>query len=142
VRNGHPLSLAMTDVDFFKPFNDNYGHAAGDRVLQTVAGTLMETLQRPGDMAARYGGEEFVLLFPETEPEDARQLAERARSALTERAIPHAHNDAADHVTISVGGSGMTPSSGQSPHALVEAADARLYLAKERGRNRVIFAED
>lgn len=139
-RNGLPLSLAMIDVDYFKPFNDHYGHAHGDHALRSVASVLTWQLHRPADMAARYGGEEFILLFPDTDAEGAMVLAEKARSAMEALAIPHAQSAAAPHVTISIGGATMVGSEG-SPRTLVEAADCTLYQAKAQGRNRVLWRD-
>jgi len=135
-RNEQPLSLAMADVDFFKPYNDNYGHAAGDRVLKEVAGTLTSILNRPADMAARYGGEEFALLFPETKPGGAKLVAERARDAVEQLGIIHEYSPVAEHLTISVGVAGLVPE-GEKCEGLVQAADERLYRAKEEKRNCV-----
>ena len=137
-RNGLPLSLAMVDVDFFKPFNDNYGHARGDMVLKSVAKALSWGLHRPADMAARYGGEEFVLLFPDTDAEGARVLAEKVRASVEGLSIPHEYSDAAPHVTVSIGGATLMVDDG-SPGTLIETADAMLYEAKSLGRNRVIW---
>lgn len=137
-RNGLPMSLAMIDVDYFKPFNDHYGHAHGDTALRSVANVLTWQLNRPADMAARYGGEEFILMFPDTDAEGARELAEKARAALEALAIPHALSTVAPHVTISIGGVTMIGSEA-SPQILLEAADSALYEAKARGRNRVVW---
>ncbi|MCF8029526.1 MAG: diguanylate cyclase [Desulfohalobiaceae bacterium] len=135
-RNEQPLSLAMVDVDFFKPYNDNYGHAAGDRVLKEVAWALTSVLNRPADMVARYGGEEFALLFPETKLSGAGNVAERARNAVEQLGIIHEHSPVVEYVTISVGVAGVVPE-GEKFEGLVRAADDRLYQAKEEGRNRV-----
>ena len=137
-RNNLPLSLAMVDVDYFKPFNDNYGHARGDQVLKSVARALTWALHRPADLAARYGGEEFVLLFPDTDAEGALALAEHVRNAVATLAIPHEYSQAAPHVTVSIGGA-TAPLDSNDPSALIEAADQMLYEAKQRGRNRVVW---
>lgn len=135
-RNGLPLSLAMVDVDFFKPFNDHYGHARGDQVLKSVARALTWEVHRPADLVARYGGEEFVLLFPDTDGIGGRALAEKVRAGIESLAIPHAWSDAAPHVTVSIGGATTVDYAG-GMQGLLEAADAMLYQAKGRGRNRV-----
>jgi diguanylate cyclase (GGDEF)-like protein len=135
-RNEQPISLAMVDVDFFKPFNDNYGHAAGDRVLKEVARALTSVLNRPADMVARYGGEEFALLFPETKAHGVGTVAERARNAVEQLWIIHEYSPVSEYVTISVGVAGVVPE-GEEFEGLVRAADDRLYQAKKEGRNRV-----
>lgn len=137
-RNRLPLSLAMVDVDYFKQFNDNYGHARGDQVLKSVARALSWALHRPADLVARYGGEEFVLLFPDTDAEGGTALAEKVRSAVEALAIPHEYSKAAPTVTVSIGGATVRPE-GEDPLLLVEAADRMLYQAKQVGRNRVAW---
>jgi diguanylate cyclase (GGDEF)-like protein len=130
-RYGRTLSLVLIDIDHFKRFNDRHGHLAGDRALARVARTLAER-SRAHDLAARYGGEEFAVLLPETGAEGAALFAEKIRGALEAMAIDV---DADDALTASVGVATL----GARPVAtdLVEAADARLYQAKDAGRNRV-----
>ena len=138
-RSGAPLSLLMFDVDYFKRYNDTYGHVAGDACLRQVAQTMQDTLARPADLAARYGGEEFVALLPDTDPAGARMVAERIRQAVMALAIPHAGNGAGV-VTISAGVYTSSAEAGMaagSPTALVQRADALLYQAKQSGRNQV-----
>ena len=138
-RSSAPLSLLMLDVDYFKRYNDTYGHVAGDACLRLVAQTLKDKLVRPADLAARYGGEEFVALLPDTDPAGARMVAERIRQAVMALAIPHAGNGAGI-VTISAGvytGSAESGMAVDSATALVERADALLYQAKQSGRNQV-----
>ncbi|MGF6275567.1 diguanylate cyclase (GGDEF)-like protein [Massilia sp. UYP11] len=136
-RSGAPLSLLMFDVDYFKRYNDTYGHVAGDACLRQVAQTLRDCLVRPADLAARYGGEEFVALLPDTDPAGARMVAERIRQAVMALAIAHAGNGAGI-VTISVGVDTSAPGApAGSATALVERADALLYQAKHSGRNQV-----
>jgi diguanylate cyclase (GGDEF)-like protein len=141
-RTGAPLSLLMFDVDYFKRYNDTYGHVAGDACLRQVARALKESLVRPADLAARYGGEEFVALLPDTDPVGARQVAERIRLAVMELHIAHAGNGAgivtisAGVYTSSVHGNRAAAASGAAT-ALVERADALLYQAKQSGRNQV-----
>lgn len=140
-RSGAPLSLLMFDVDYFKRYNDTYGHVAGDACLRQVAHTLRDSLVRPGDLAARYGGEEFVALLPDTDPVGARMVAERIRQAVMALAIPHDGNGAGV-VTISVGVYTSTADApAASPTVLVERADALLYRAKHSGRNQVCGGE-
>ena len=131
------LSLVITDIDFFKRYNDTYGHQQGDDCLKQVAATLDAVAQRPGDLTARYGGEEFVLVLSNTDSQNALMLAERYRNAIVSLRIPHHNSDASEYVTLSLGLATMTPSDGLSPQDLIEAADKALYIAKEKGRNRV-----
>jgi len=136
-RSGRPLAIIMIDIDFFKNFNDHYGHSAGDDCLRKVARTLNDALRRPGDLAARYGGEEFVALLPETSLDAAAEIAERLRQAVLDLDIPHAHSQAAGCVSVSLGVASAVPSGEHPPTRLVEAADVRLYEAKQAGRNRI-----
>lgn len=129
VRHGHPLSVVMLDVDFFKPFNDTFGHPAGDAVLRRVARILADTV-RGTDVVARYGGEEFVVLLPDTDHAGAMVLAERLRRGVA------AGSWEQRPITISVGVSTLTPTTADAA-ALVEEADRALYRSKEAGRNRV-----
>lgn len=137
-RNASPFSVAMIDIDFFKQYNDHYGHAMGDRTLQGVAGALRDSLKRPADLAARYGGEEFVMVLPDTDDLAALAVAERARSAVAELAIPHAFSKAASHVSVSIGVATMRTGDEFLPEALLQLADQNLYRAKQEGRNRVV----
>lgn len=135
-RAGQPLAVMMLDVDRFKPFNDRYGHTAGDAALASVARSIGSHARRPADCAARYGGEEFVLLLPDTNAAQALAHAEKLRSAIETLDIPHA--DSPNNVlTASVGVASTSARDFESWRALVEAADAALYKAKRGGRNRV-----
>ena len=136
-RDGTSLSLVFIDVDFFKPYNDQYGHQAGDDVLRQVGSLLAEHGRRPGDLAARYGGEEFVLLYPQTGPEAVSHLAEQIRASVEELELSHGHSDCADHITVSIGTASVIPEPSRSADELVEAADHAVYRAKLKGRNRV-----
>ncbi|MGM0563443.1 MAG: GGDEF domain-containing protein [Pseudomonadota bacterium] len=136
------VSIILIDIDDFKPYNDHFGHQAGDACLETVAALLQEQFQRVSDCAARYGGEEFIVLLPDTDGEAAHQLAEKFRHALAERNIPHPHARAADHVTASIGVATTRASSEGHYEHLIHAADEALYRAKESGRNRVVSAGD
>lgn len=130
-RHGQPLSLLLVDLDHFKAVNDQYGHEAGDAVLVALAELLNERL-RESDLAARFGGEEFVIMLPATTLEQARQLAEQLRLALSERVIRHEQRPI--RISMSVG---AAEAGDESVDALISRADRRLYLSKNRGRNRV-----
>lgn len=136
-----PFSLILADIDFFKKYNDNYGHQQGDDCLILVGAALKETIMRPSDMAARYGGEEFALLLPGITLAGARTVGERARQAIVDLQIPHAHSNVAAHITMSLGGALMIPSHDNSPADLIALADQALYRAKESGRNNLYLAE-
>ncbi|OYU46623.1 MAG: sensor domain-containing diguanylate cyclase [Burkholderiales bacterium PBB4] len=136
-RTGQPLALVMMDVDRFKRFNDQYGHQAGDECLRAVAQALASVC-RASDMVARYGGEEFVLIAPASDLVNATRLAQRALDAVQALQIPHVHSDWGV-VTLSAGVAALVPGPGQSPQALLAAADSGLYKAKAQGRNRVEF---
>jgi diguanylate cyclase (GGDEF)-like protein len=137
-RSSAPFSLAMVDVDFFKPYNDHYGHAMGDRTLQKIAKALEDSLLRPADLIARYGGEEFVMMLPETDAFASKGVAERALQKIVELNIPHLYSQAADHVTVSIGLVTTQIEDSLTPQIFIAAADKNLYLAKENGRNRVV----
>jgi diguanylate cyclase (GGDEF)-like protein len=136
-RSNGLLSLVLFDVDFFKPFNDTYGHLAGDDCLRGIGGSILNVLSRPADIAARYGGEEFVCILPDTDHVGALKIAEDMRHAIAALAIPHAKSTAAPHVTASMGVVTVPCSPGRSPLHLVALADEQLYAAKAGGRNRV-----
>ena len=135
-RYEEPLALAILDVDHFKRFNDTWGHAAGDVVLQAVAQTLLDSI-RESDVAVRYGGEEFVLLLPGMDSTAAVERAERLRRRMEETVIRIPRRADPGRITISIGVSAYRID-GDSPEALLDAADARLFEAKEGGRNRVV----
>ena len=138
---GMPLALLMIDVDFFKAYNDHYGHIAGDRCLQRVAQALASAVQRSGELAARYGGEEFAVLLPDSDELRAVAVAHRLREAVRELALEHQASPCGAQVTISVGVACVRPADGQPlEHAqttLFQQADAALYRAKQAGRDRV-----
>lgn len=139
-RSRNPLSLIVVDVDHFKLYNDNLGHAAGDQVLRQVAATLRAALKRSSDFVARYGGEEFVILLPEIDRDGAHALAEQVRRDVEALRIPHGHSPVAPWITISLGGATMTPENSQEEQTLFGIADTFLYQAKHDGRNRVAWA--
>lgn len=138
-RQGQPLALAVIDVDWFKPYNDHYGHLAGDACLREIARTLVTTVTRSGDLVARYGGEEFVFLAPVTYGASAQAMADKLVQAVAELALPHVQSPLG-HVTVSVGVASVRPRPDEMPESLVALADEALYQAKDQGRNRVVLA--
>ena len=138
LRYRKPLSLLIADVDYFKQFNDYYGHAAGDECLIAIANTLNSTLRRATDMVARIGGEEFVCLLPEVSKKNAVLLGDRILSNVRDLAIAHANSSIANHVTISLGLAVLDINHHSSWQALLSQADQALYRAKFEGRNRLI----
>lgn len=137
-RHHRPLSLLMVDVDFFKAYNDNYGHKAGDECLKSVAGVLKRFARRSGDLAARYGGEEFVVLLSETDGPEAVDVAEKIKSAVESLGIPHSTSTVRDVVTVSLGVASGVPNHNGDPVSLIKEADQALYQAKRDGRHRVV----
>lgn len=135
VREPRELGLLLIDIDFFKPFNDNYGHQGGDECLRRVAQALGASLKRPSDIVARYGGEEFAVVLPDTSLGGASKIAEELRAGVEALNVPHAYSQATDHVTISIGVASIIPSPNQTPEELIEIADKGLYEAKHQGRN-------
>ncbi|MBA3591393.1 diguanylate cyclase [Methylibium sp.] len=140
-RNGSELSVALIDVDFFKRYNDRYGHQAGDDCLRQVTTVLEATLQRPADVVARYGGEEFVCILPETGLAGALALAQRLERAVRALGIAHAEGAVEGRVSVSVGVACKSAAAQGDPAGLLAQADARLYAAKEAGRARVCGSE-
>lgn len=135
------LSVIMMDIDFFKKYNDGYGHQGGDDCLKAVAIALRGALHRPGDFIARYGGEEFVVILPNTDAKGAAEVAEHMRASVQEKNIPHAYSNAANHVSVSLGIAAIIPDDTTTPANLLAKADAALYKAKEQGRNRYVLSE-
>lgn len=134
-QNKHPLSLIIIDIDFFKEYNDCYGHLQGDDCLKQVAETLNGVAARSRDFFGRFGGEEFVMLLPETDENAAWAVAERCRQSLFKKQIPHEHSKVSQLLTISLGVSTMIPSPDGEHNELIDRADKQLYQAKQRGRN-------
>ncbi len=141
LREKTPLSLVLCDIDYFKKFNDLYGHQAGDACLQSVAQALRGCVVRPGDFVARYGGEEFVVVLPGTPVEGALHIAEQIRTDIRKLSINHAGSDVDPFVTLSLGVAQGVPSPETKADAVLRAADAALYKAKKQGRNRVVVAD-
>jgi diguanylate cyclase (GGDEF)-like protein len=136
-RSGQPLSVLLCDVDFFKRYNDTYGHAMGDKCLKLVAHVLQDGFHRSGELPARIGGEEFAVLLPGLDAASAREQAERVREAVAAQGIPHTGSEVAPQVTLSIGVAQFEPQSMESFDALLHRADEALYRAKARGRNCV-----
>jgi diguanylate cyclase (GGDEF)-like protein/PAS domain S-box-containing protein len=137
LRNPTALGLLLLDVDYFKLYNDHYGHQAGDACLQLVANALRQHIGRPHDLLARYGGEEFVCLLPGTDREGVQAKAEELRQAVMALGLPHERSPVARVVTVSIGFASWIPTDHATPEQLLLAADAALYEAKNAGRNRV-----
>jgi len=134
-----PITFLMVDIDYFKPYNDTYGHLQGDIALQSVARILKTSLARPGDFAFRLGGEEFGIILTDTDAASARQTAERLRFNVESLNMEHKGNKNTGIVTISLGGICVTPTMSMNNETLLHTADTNLYAAKERGRNQVVF---
>ncbi|QCT99077.1 sensor domain-containing diguanylate cyclase [Stutzerimonas degradans] len=139
-RNSLPLSLILLDIDYFKQYNDHYGHVRGDDCLKSVGQALSGAAVRPRDLLARYGGEEFVLLLPETDAQAAAQVAERCRQLIRGQNIQHAHSQVAPLLTISLGVGTLIPGPFDQPQAFLERVDRLLYKAKHQGRNQAVLA--
>ncbi|MBM9612766.1 diguanylate cyclase [Desulfobulbus rhabdoformis] len=140
MREQTPLSLILLDVDFFKHYNDTYGHQQGDRCLIAIAEIMQKHIRRPADLAARYGGEEFALILPNTENKGACKVAEGVRQGIQDLHIEHRTSDVSAHVSVSLGVSTIIPQvteHNQSMHDFIELADQHLYQAKQSGRNCV-----
>lgn len=139
-RQSGELSAIMIDVDFFKSYNDHYGHVAGDVALRRIASVLQGQMRREGDLVARYGGEEFVVLLPRTDDGAGQFVAEKIRQNVVALGIPHDHSAAGSVVSVSIGGAtvAIRPADGLSEDIL-DLADKQLYCAKEQGRNRVVW---
>lgn len=138
--NAVQISLIMIDIDYFKLYNDGYGHQGGDDCLKTVAQTLNKCLHRASDLMARYGGEEFAAVLVDTPEQGAISVANSMIEAIHAQAIPHQYSKVADAVTISMGIATLTPDANTSTEQLIAAADKALYTAKEKGRDQAIHA--
>ncbi|MFN6517946.1 MAG: GGDEF domain-containing protein [Nostoc sp. CreGUA01] len=139
-REQQPLSLILCDVDFFKSYNDTYGHRAGDRCLSKIAQTIKEIVKRPGDLVARYGGEEFAVILPNTDTQGATHVAANICDAIRKLAIPHQNSLVSSYVTLSAGFTTETPHTNSDLEEMIAAADRALYQAKTAGRDR--FAQN
>jgi len=136
-RLAEPVSVLMVDIDFFKAYNDKYGHQAGDEVLIAVSAAIGKALTRPQDTVARYGGEEFAAILPGTDSSGAERVAERVRAAVEALGLVHEASQVVQVITVSVGYASSVPAIGETPAKLVDLADEALYRAKDAGRNRI-----
>lgn len=139
-RSGNPLSLLFVDVDFFKQYNDTYGHEGGDQCLVRIAELLRNQVQRAGELVARFGGEEFAVVLPESDEAHARVVAEGIRRGLETLQLPHQGSRIGKTLTLSIGGATVIPNQTLAIDSLRLAADEALYAAKNHGRNRVVWA--
>jgi diguanylate cyclase (GGDEF)-like protein/PAS domain S-box-containing protein len=137
-RGGQPLSLIMLDIDYFKQYNDHYGHLQGDECLRQVARALLSASTRARDFLGRFGGEEFVMILPETDAQAALRVAERCRHVILDQGIAHAGSGVGRTLTISLGVATQVPTEGGSARDLIDRVDKRLYEAKQQGRNRIV----
>ncbi len=142
LRKQEPLAVAMLDVDFFKIFNDRYGHQAGDQCLARIARALASGLRDGSDFIARYGGEEFVILLPGQNTQEAYDVLERLRKIVEAMEVPHLGSSTASVITVSVGFAAIVPEAGITLENLLEQADQCLYAAKRKGKNRVVGASE
>ena len=141
VRDRKPIALLLADIDHFKPYNDRYGHQAGDEAMKAVAGVLSRFARRPLDLAARYGGEEFGIILFDTKREQAERIAEEILEAVRQLGIAHQDSSAAPVLTISFGVACVVPAARRSWAGLIQLADQALYAAKDGGRNRAVALE-
>jgi diguanylate cyclase (GGDEF)-like protein/PAS domain S-box-containing protein len=138
MRSVSPVSLIMIDIDFYKNYNDSYGHLAGDSCLQKIAHTIRDSLRRAGNFAARYGGEEFTVILPDTNAKEAYVFAESLREKIENLNIEHKDSIVGSNVTVSLGVSSLIPDKNRTRDELISLADKALYKAKQGGRNRVV----
>jgi diguanylate cyclase (GGDEF)-like protein len=141
-RDLQPISLILFDIDYFKLYNDLYGHQMGDDCLTAIAQTARQVLSRPADLVARYGGEEFAVILPNTDLKGAFVVSEQIRIAITNLELAHQNSDINDIVTVSLGVASMLPSLHQERSVLIKQADIALYRAKQQGRNQSVVFSD
>lgn len=136
-REGGTLSLMMIDIDYFKRYNDHFGHVQGDECLRQVAKAIAQSVNRPYDMAARFGGEEFACVLPETTLQGALILAEKIQARISQLAIAHPGSEVSEWVSLSIGVASLQPRVDREPSELIALADQQLYQAKHNGRNQI-----
>lgn len=140
-RRQTPISVLMIDVDHFKPYNDHYGHPAGDRCLKDVTSALRTCLHRPADLLGRYGGEEFIVLLPDTDREGALKVAQCMNQAVKDKGLEHRYSPGSDVITVSIGGATSHHSMSQPLEEVIKSADRMLYQAKHSGRDRALVED-
>ena len=140
-RDKNKLAVALIDVDYFKPYNDNYGHGAGDAALKKIATSFREVLQRPRDFAARYGGEEFLIILPNSSIDGTKLIISNIMQALADKEIKHEYSKASDQLTISIGAVLVGDEQATTPAEVLLQADKLLYQAKNNGRNQLVIDE-
>jgi diguanylate cyclase (GGDEF)-like protein len=138
VRDGKSLALLLADIDFFKAYNDRYGHQAGDDCLRIVAGTLQQCARRPMDFVARYGGEEFSIVLYDADSEYVAEVLTRIQRMIADLNIPHEDSPHDGRLTVSIGAGHVEPTAQRSSIGLIQLADEALYSAKDQGRNRIV----
>lgn len=139
-REQQPLSLLLIDIDFFKQYNDFYGHIQGDDCLREVAQTLANVVKRARDFFARYGGEEFVMVLPETDADAVQKIAERCQKMLFKQQLPHEASDISQLLTISIGAGTIVPTQTDDLRTFIDSVDQALYQSKQNGRNQIQVA--
>ena len=140
-RSGDVLSVMMIDIDYFKKYNDTYGHPMGDVCLKEVTETISNSLLRPDDFVARYGGEEFTVVLPYTDEEGSRHIAEKILKNIKKQNIPHEKNEVADHITLSIGVTTVRAEFPQDADEFIKQADKALYQSKQNGRNQYTYID-
>ncbi len=138
MRNGSSISLLMLDIDYFKLYNDTYGHQGGDSCLKIVANILKDSENRPADLAARYGGEEFCIVLPETTEQGVKDISYSVLDRLRKTTIPHKSSKVSDYLSASIGTATFIPGRDTNPDKIIEIADQALYKAKNEGRDRIV----
>lgn len=142
VRSKKSIAILMADIDYFKAYNDIYGHQHGDKCLKKFATALKDSLKRPADVIARYGGEEFIVLLPDTDQQGAEFIASRMHDAVNELKIKHSGSKVDSRLTFSMGGACLIPGKEDTSERLIALADKALYQAKEEGRNRFVVYQE
>jgi two-component system, chemotaxis family, response regulator WspR len=140
MRNRRPLTLIMFDVDWFKQYNDKFGHLEGDECLKRIADATQNVVRRPSDTVARYGGEEFIILLPETDSSGAKLVAEKIRATIENLHLPNPDSTVVPYITISLGVTTVVPEVSADPNSYIKLVDEALYQAKNAGRNRISIA--